>query len=253
MAFFGKVALITGGAAGIGLAYAKELLRNGVKVAIVDVNEEIGENAVKELNGNVIFIKADVTKGNELEDAFKKTIENFGTLDIVINNAGISNEDKWELEIEINAKAVMRGIMLACKYMGKDQGGNGGIVITTSSILGVQPFSGCPVYVGTKHFSVNLTRCFGTKFYYDITGIKFYALCPGATETALHRGYKMMKEFEKYGEKYVVGMNKRPAQSPDAVAEAMIKVMTNGKNGSVWVIDPNADIVEEKASHAVMF
>ncbi|KAJ8959634.1 hypothetical protein NQ318_021821 [Aromia moschata] len=107
-----KVALITGGASGIGLHYAKELLRKGAKgVTLADVNPQFGANALKgiqdEFGANkAIFVKTDVTNIHEFEDAFKKTLESFGNIDILFNNAGIMNDSVWEKEVAINIVSI---------------------------------------------------------------------------------------------------------------------------------------------------
>ncbi|CAH2010514.1 unnamed protein product [Acanthoscelides obtectus] len=104
----GKVALITGGAAGIGLAYGEELLKNGIEGLIVaDVNEKQGNEAVEKFNKTygpkkATFMKTDVTKKEQLEAAFQLAKSTYSKLDIVINNAGILNDAHWELEIAIN-------------------------------------------------------------------------------------------------------------------------------------------------------
>ncbi|KAJ8925797.1 hypothetical protein NQ315_009647 [Exocentrus adspersus] len=207
----GKIALITGGAAGIGLAYSVELLKNGLGgVVIADVDAKKGDDSVNSINKEfgakkAVFIKTDVTKVDQLEAAFKLAVSTFGTLDIVINNAGIMNDAHWELEIAINCvsvsinihyihlknpyytfqNAVVQGSLLGIKYMGKNHGGKGGVIVNIASILGLQELSGCPIYVGTKHFVVGLDRSFGTPFYLNLTGIRFLTMCPGVTDTPL--------------------------------------------------------------------
>lgn len=69
--------------------------------------------------------------------------------------------------------------------MGKDNGGKGGVIVNIASILGLQLLAGCPIYVGTKHFVVGLSRSFGTEFYYKKSGIKVLTMCPGVTDTPL--------------------------------------------------------------------
>ncbi|XP_025832268.1 15-hydroxyprostaglandin dehydrogenase [NAD(+)]-like [Agrilus planipennis] len=104
----GKVALITGSAGGIGFAFAQELLRNGAKaVELVDVNADLLQKAKEQIAkefgpDKVDFTKADVTDKNQLEAAFKKAIQVFNQLDIVINNAGILDDVNYEKEIQIN-------------------------------------------------------------------------------------------------------------------------------------------------------
>ncbi|XP_074025936.1 15-hydroxyprostaglandin dehydrogenase [NAD(+)] isoform X2 [Leptinotarsa decemlineata] len=104
----GKVALITGGASGLGLSHAKELLRNGLKgVTLADVNENFGKTALDEIEKEfgkerAIFVKTDVTVREDFENAFEKTVEHFKNVDILVNNAGIFNDAIWEKEIAIN-------------------------------------------------------------------------------------------------------------------------------------------------------
>jgi 15-hydroxyprostaglandin dehydrogenase (NAD) len=248
----GKIALVTGGAAGIGLAYTKELLRNGAKaVTIADVDAAKGEDSAKKLNtefgGNkVIFIRTDVTKADQLEAAFKTTINTWKGLDIVINNAGIMNDANWELQIAINCNHVVRGSLLAIQYMGKNNGGKGGVVVNIASILGLQELAGCPIYVGTKHFVVGLDRSFGTPFFYNLTGIQFLTMCPGVTDTPLisEAGRFALQGMGKIAQELVDGLGAMPAQPPENVAKGMITLITEGENGSVWVAEGGEPIYE---------
>jgi 15-hydroxyprostaglandin dehydrogenase (NAD) len=97
-----KVALISGGASGIGLNYAKVLLRNELRaVTLADISDECGATALQEIENEfgpnrATFVKTDVTNLKNYEEAFKKTIEIYKNLDIVINNAGILNDALWE-------------------------------------------------------------------------------------------------------------------------------------------------------------
>ncbi|XP_018566141.1 15-hydroxyprostaglandin dehydrogenase [NAD(+)]-like [Anoplophora glabripennis] len=104
----GKVALVTGGGSGLGLEYAKILLRNGAKgVTLADIDSGLGNVALSQMNkefgpDKTIFVTTDVSNIKQFEDAFRKTIETFGYVDILINNAGILNDGIWEKEISIN-------------------------------------------------------------------------------------------------------------------------------------------------------
>ncbi|KAJ3641003.1 hypothetical protein Zmor_027532 [Zophobas morio] len=154
----GKVALITGGAGGIGLAVVKNLLQHNAKgVSIVDISEQAGHRAVAEIvnrfeETKITFIKADVTKILELEGAFETTIKKYQQLDIVINNAGQVDEFDRKGTVEVNLIAVIEGTYLAMqKYLPKYKSGEEGLVINVASVGGLHTFQVTPIYCTTKH------------------------------------------------------------------------------------------------------
>nr|XP_048703732.1 15-hydroxyprostaglandin dehydrogenase [NAD(+)] isoform X2 [Caretta caretta] len=156
----GKVALVTGAAQGIGRAFVQALLEEGAKVALVDRNLEAGEESKAALDEQfeaqrTLFIQCDVTDQEQLQGAFKKTIEHFGRLDVVVNNAGVNNEKDWENTIQINLTSVIRGTYIGLEYMRK---GNGGVIINISSLAGLMPAAHQPVYCATKHGIIGFTR-----------------------------------------------------------------------------------------------
>jgi len=239
----GKTALVTGAATGIGLEYVKALLKNGAQnVAVCDVDVRKGENAVRELQkeygaDRVIFIKTDVTNVAEMEDAFKKTHTTFKALDIVINNAGILDESKWELLIAINFNSVVRGTLLGLQYMGKDKGGKGGVIVNIASILGLAPLSASPVYVATKHAVIGLTRSIGLPYHFDRTGVRVMAMCPGVTDTPLFNEAHRRMLREEWGDEFQRATVELPKQKPEIVATGMIHLIEKGSSGSVWVVE----------------
>ena len=119
-----KVALITGSGSGMGRASAILFAHEGAKVSAVDINDKTGQetvNLVKGKGGEAIFIRADVSKASDVENMIKKTVDTYGKLDILFNNAGIPmsftpieevEEDLWDRIFAINVKS----IFLACKY-----------------------------------------------------------------------------------------------------------------------------------------
>jgi len=250
MSIKGKTALVTGAATGIGLEYVKALLKNGAQnVAVCDVDIRKGENAVRELQteygaDRVIFIKTDVTNVAELEDAFKKTHATFKALDIVINNAGILDDGRWELQIAINVNAVVRGTLLGLQYMGKDQGGKGGVVVNIASILGLAPLAGAPVYVATKHAVIGLTRSFGLPYHFDRTGVRVVAMCPGVTDTPLISEAHRRQLQEDWGDEAGRELDELPKQKPESVAKGMIHLIEKGSSGSIWVAEGGEPVYE---------
>ena len=133
-----KVAIITGSAQGLGKAFAAILLKNGAKVCISDVNNEKGQEAVKDLQEkfdveNVCFVQCDVTNDDQFRNLFDKAEEYFkvGCVDILVNNAGINTNYGWRKCMNVNIMAVMNGTEIALERMAKS-GKNCQIINTAS-------------------------------------------------------------------------------------------------------------------------
>ncbi|XP_025832267.1 15-hydroxyprostaglandin dehydrogenase [NAD(+)]-like [Agrilus planipennis] len=195
----GKVALITGGAGGIGFAFAQELLRNGAKgVELVDIDTDLLENVkeqiVKEFGSDKVdFTKADVADKSQLEVGFKKAIQTFNQLDIVINNAGIGDDANYEKQIQINCIGVVHGTLLAVhEYLPKYKSGKEGYLINVSSVCTLYPGRGLPVYTGTKFFVSGFSRAISADVYYEKTKVKILTICPGLTDTGILKKCKCL-------------------------------------------------------------
>lgn len=233
MRISGKVALITGAAQGLGLATCDLLVQKGAKVAVVDIDKAAYDNALKDRDDNfaknTIFIAADVTSKSQLENAFKKTVDTFGGLDIVGNNAGIMNEVKWEQEIDINVKGVVHGIKLGEQYMSVKNGGRGGVIINTASIAGLQPqFPWLCVYNGTKAAVIAMTKSCGCPDYYSETGIRYNALCPRISNTDLQfmeGKFLDGSHYEKWEVRRQCIESENSLVQPRQVAEGFVKLI----------------------------
>ncbi|KAJ8961527.1 hypothetical protein NQ318_014778, partial [Aromia moschata] len=134
-------------------------------VSIVDWNEKMATNLLSYLmeknenHGRIFFVKTDVSKEEEFENAFMKTAEKFRNIDVVINNAGIINELQWEKTVAINLEAVLRGTYLAIdKYLPKYSLGKEGVIVNVSSILGLDVMETLPTYTAAKHGIVGLGK-----------------------------------------------------------------------------------------------
>ncbi|XP_012532163.2 uncharacterized protein LOC105834316 [Monomorium pharaonis] len=256
----GRVALVTGAASGIGKAYVIELLNQGAKVAICDINTEEGEKLVETLTekygkDRVIFSQCDVTDYPQFEESFQTTITEFGHIDIVINNAGILNDRFWELEVDINLNGVIRGTLLAQRFMGTDRGGQGGIVINTGSNVSINPYVSVPVYSATKAAIVSFTRAFGDQYHVDLTGVKVMSLCPGATDTKLVRDVNRKLLLARYEDAWQRDIISSIPQRTEHVAKALVHVLNTGKSGSVWMVEkdqPPYEISYTKHNHFVI-
>ncbi|XP_042903101.1 15-hydroxyprostaglandin dehydrogenase [NAD(+)] isoform X1 [Parasteatoda tepidariorum] len=238
MTLEGKVALVTGGGRGIGRAYCLALLNEGTKVCICDLNEDTSTELIKNLptnlQANIFFKKADVTDNNDFKDAFDKTIDRFGRIDIVVNNAGVAGENTWRKTIDVNFIGVLHGIKLGLQYLSLENGGLGGFIINTASVAGL---SGCPVgpvYSATKYAVVGLTKSYGSDYHFNKTGVKVNAICPGAVDTALLRNFASSCVDEEEG----IAVVKRQSYTElENIGQALIKVLKDNKNGSLLRIE----------------
>ncbi|XP_078052005.1 15-hydroxyprostaglandin dehydrogenase [NAD(+)]-like [Augochlora pura] len=242
----GKVALITGGANGIGFSTARKLLRNGAKaVALLDLSDSGGESAAADLNNEfvkdcAIFVPCDVSKSEELKDAYKKVIETYETLDIVANIAGIMDDADWEIMVDVNYKGIVQSTILALQNMGKYKGGNGGIIVNMSSVAGLDGIPIAPIYGGTQYAIVGFTQ--SLTHYYDKTGIRMLTICPGLTTTAMAARFMATKEHAMDlldEETAALAMAQMQKQPPEHVASAIIQLIEKGKNGAIFVSENN--------------
>ncbi|XP_056450432.1 15-hydroxyprostaglandin dehydrogenase [NAD(+)]-like isoform X2 [Gadus chalcogrammus] len=171
MALEGRTAVVTGAAQGIGRSISEILLKNGAKVALLDVAEATGTTLKKSLDGQygperTLFIPCDVQSHQQFKAALQKVVETFGHLDIFCNNAGIANENDWEKTVSINLMGVVRGSYLALEHMNKLSGGQGGVIINIASLAGLGPLPGAPIYTATKHGVVGFTRAMADKTHF---------------------------------------------------------------------------------------
>jgi len=152
----GKVALVTGGALGIGAACARRMVEVGARVAIVDVLDEPGQALAQELGADACYLHADVSVEGDVHRAVADTVERFGRLDILVNNAGISGTNKpthelteaeWDRVQAINVKGVFFGTKHAIAPMRQAGGGS---IINLSSIYGLVGAPDVPPYHASK-------------------------------------------------------------------------------------------------------
>ena len=187
----GKVALVTGGAMGIGRTTALVFAREGARVVVVDIVTEGGEETVqliKEAGGDALFVKCDVTNAKDVEAMVIKAVDTYGRLDCAFNNAGIAipgttvecSEEDWDRVLSVNLK----GVWLCMKYeISQMLTQGGGVIVNTSSVGGLVGTPGIAAYTASKHGVVGLTRTAALE--HVTAGIRVNAVCPGSAPTPM--------------------------------------------------------------------
>lgn len=219
----GKVVAITGGARGIGKATAQALVRKGAKVAIGDLDRDLAELTAAELGGKTLALELDVTRRVSFEGFLDQVEERLGSLDVLINNAGIMPLGKFveeddvtaERMVDINVHGVLYGMKLALPRM---QRRNSGHVVNIASQAGKGGFPGGATYCGTKHFVVGVSEAVRAEL--RETDIELSCVMPAVVKTELGSGLPETRAI-------------KPVE-PEDVADAIVAALERPKF-DVWV------------------
>ena len=190
----GKVAVVTGGAHGIGRASAKALAAEGATVAVGDVDEVEGRacaGEIRDAGGDAIFVRTDVTSLDDVQALVGDAVERWGRLDVMFNNVGVAiggaagemSEGDWRRVIDVNLTGVWRGMRVAIPIMLEAGGGS---IVNTSSVQGHVGFVGWSGYAASKGGVDALTRQAAVE--YAPKGIRVNAIVPGTILTAMNEG-----------------------------------------------------------------
>ncbi|MGB6407611.1 MAG: glucose 1-dehydrogenase [Planococcus donghaensis] len=239
-----KTAIITGGGSGLGQTTAFYLADEGVNVSVVDISEDSGNETVeklKEKGVDAIFIKADVSKVEDVKNYVDKTLEHFGSIDYFFNNAGISGSGKKFLETDIQEIDQIVGINLlgalyGLRYVGEAMLKNGGgSIVNTASSAGVIGQASVVTYGATKHGIVGMTKSLVAEYAKD--GLRVNAIAPGPIQTPMVK--KFFEDNPDMKESAEAGIPQKRLGQPEDVAELVTFLLTKADyiNGETVRID----------------
>ena len=219
-ALTGKIALVTGGASGIGKAVVERLAAEGAELIVADLNTGDGEKVAADAGGR--FVRLDVSSADEW-DALVASIDR---LDVVHLNAGVTTqngdirsltEEQYRRVMGANVDGVVYGTRAVLRVMPR-----GGAIVCTASVAGLIGFSPDPIYTLTKHAVVGFVRAMAQPL--EASGITINAVNPGIVETPLvgDEATKMLKAANI------------PMMPPSQIADAVVSAVTSGRSGECW-------------------
>lgn len=190
----GKTVIVTGGASGIGKAVSQEFLNIGSNVVVCDLNNEEPKFDINEKSGKMLYLKTDVTNIENVNDTVQKAKERFGSVDVLVNNAGINipclliddkeEKSKYELNENIYSKVMdvnVKGVYLCAQIAGREMVKQGsGVIINMSSESGLEGSEGQSVYAATKNAVNSFTRSWSKEL--GKKGVRVVGVAPGILE-----------------------------------------------------------------------
>lgn len=188
-----KVVIVTGGGSGIGKATAMHFAHHGAQVVVCDINKEAAEEVVDEIKGNKgkgLALKTNVTQYKEVQQLIKRTVKEFGQLDVMVNNAGVGPKyllktdrhtlEDWDNVIAVNQTGVFYSMKIALQYMLEQGHGN---IVNVASLAGLKASLNNLSYSASKFAVVGMTKSAALE--YAKKNIRINAVCPGYTESPL--------------------------------------------------------------------
>jgi NAD(P)-dependent dehydrogenase (short-subunit alcohol dehydrogenase family) len=250
----GTKAVVTGSTSGIGAGIARLLAKEGAEVAIVGRNADRGEEVVSMIRadgGSAFFQETDVSKSSEVEEMFKACKRKLGTIDVLVNNAGVQSlgkltettEEEWDKVFGVNAKGTFLCSRAVVPLMLENHGGS---IVNIASVGGLRSFAGGSIYCSSKAAVVAFTKALALE--YGSAGIRSNCICPGSIETPMLNEYAKHKDVtekpkRKAKEEIAAGIPAGRIGAPDDVARVVVFLASPSSsflNGGIYVVDGGA-------------
>ncbi len=245
-ALAGRVALVTGGASGIGRATALLFGREGAAVLVHDLKEEgrSTSEAILAAGGRASFLQGDVTRAADCQAAVRHAVEGFGGLHVLVNNAGIirrasvvdTTEEEWDRVMAVNVKSVFLLSKAAIPVMAR---GGGGVIVNTASGWGIDGGRNAASYCASKAAVVNLTRAMALD--HADQNIRVNCVCPGDTDTPMLR--EEARQLGQDVQGFLAGAAKRPMGRmgrPEEIAQVILFLASDASSyitGTPLIVD----------------
>ncbi|XP_063697529.1 alcohol dehydrogenase-like [Culicoides brevitarsis] len=239
-----KTVVVIGGCGGIGLATLQELNENfNIQfLVIIDILEEA--SAQELLNKSLktdkfLYFQCPVENISALSEVFQTINSKTSSLDVLINAAGVVDEQNIARTFNINTIGTINSTLLAIEYMRKDKNKdkNGGIIVNIGSVSSYTPTIRTPIYTASKYALLGFTKSLAHPDFFDLTGIKFSLICPGSTRTAISQYVAVQPPlFPELQATYLTFSKNCPRQNAIDVAKCILHAINANENGSVWEV-----------------
>ena len=232
-----KVAIVTGSGSGFGAAIARLFAREGAAIVVADINDNAGRtvaDSIAETGGRAAFVHADVTLRDEVEAMVATAVEDFGRLDIMVNNAGYTHvnqplldvsEEEFDRTYAVNVKALYHSAQAVVPIF---RARGGGCIINTSSTAALRPRPGLVWYNGSKGAANIITKAMAAELAPD--GIRVNALCPVMGETGMLERFMGMPDTPENRAKFVSTIPLGRMSQPDDIAQAALYLACDEAN-----------------------